>query len=289
MSAVRVSGAPAQIAFGEVRHARHRPTTHAFRYPAYFLRLPMRRLDAALAGQRLLSHNRFNLMSFHDADHGDPLDLEAARGSERLLAWIARILEGEGVSDVRGEIWLHTFPRVLGYAFKPVSFWFCHREDGALRAIVCEINNTFGERHCYLLAHPDGRPIANGEELTATKVFHVSPFCSVSGSYRFRFLNACANGCDRTVARIELDDARDDAGGGARANAHEQAAGPLISTSLSGILQPVTNRALLSAFVGNPLFSFGVIARIHWQAVRLWLKRTPAFSKPAPPAVEVSR
>ena len=277
------SNAPAQIAFGEVRHARHRPTANVFRYPVYFLRLPMRRLDAALAGQRFLSHNRFNLMAFHDADHGDQQDPGpgASRGGDRLLAWIARILASEGVADATGEIWLHTFPRVLGYAFKPVSFWFCHRDDGALRAIVCEINNTFGERHCYLLAHRDGRAIVNGEELAATKVFHVSPFCATSGNYRFRFLNSRAdsraNSRARAVARIEYDDA------------NEPTAGPLISTSLSGVLEPVSNRALLSAFVRSPLFSFGVIARIHWQAVRLWFKRTPFFSKPAPPAAEVSR
>ncbi len=252
----------------------------------------MRRLDASLAGQRLLSHNRFNLMSFHDADHGVPRDpgtaaniTDPSQGSGRLLAWIARILDSEGIADARGEIWLHTFPRVLGYAFKPVSFWFCHRTDGALRAIVCEINNTFGERHCYLLAHRDGRAIVDGEELAATKVFHVSPFCSVSGRYRFRFLSAR----NHAVARIEYDDTCDDAGDDTGDEAHAHAAGPLISTSLSGVLAPVSNRALLSAFVRSPLFSFGVIARIHWQAVRLWIKRTPFFSKPAPPTVEVSR
>jgi DUF1365 family protein len=258
----------AQVAVGEVRHARHRPKRNAFRYPVYFLRLPMRSLERALVGQSLLSHNRFNLLSFHDADHGDK------RRSVTLVAWIEALLRSEGIDDADGEIWLHTFPRVLGYTFKPVSFWFCQRIDGSLRAIVCEINNTFGERHCYLLAHRDGRPIAVGEELAATKVFHVSPFCAISGAYRFRFINRQ----DRTVARIEYDDV---AGDGSLS--------PLISTSLSGRLQPVSNRALLSAFVRMPLFTFGVIARIHWQAVRLWWKRAPFFSKPAPPAVEVSR
>jgi DUF1365 family protein len=259
------AGLRAQIAVGEVRHARHRPKRNAFRYPAYFVRLPMRRLDDALQGQHLLSHNRFNLLSFHDADHGDK------RRPMSLVAWITDLLHGEGIADVDGEIWLHTFPRVLGYAFKPVSFWFCHRVDGGLRAVVCEINNTFGERHCYLLAHRDGRAIAYGEELTATKIFHVSPFCSVTGGYRFRFVNRD----DRTVARIEYDE------DGNRA--------PLISTSLSGYLQPISNRALASAFIRMPLFSFGVIARIHWQATRLWWKRIPLLSKPEPPAVEVSR
>ena len=263
------NGAPAQIAVGEIRHARHRPRGNAFRYPAYFLRLPMRRLDASLRGQRMISHNRFNLLSFHDADHGD------RRNPMPLSAWITKLLRDEGISDAGGEIWLHTFPRVLGYAFKPVSFWFCHRADDSLRAIVCEINNTFGERHCYLLAHRDGRSIRAGEELTATKIFHVSPFCSVDGRYRFRFVNVR----DRAVARIEYD-ADDGAGDGPQ---------PLITTSLSGRLAPIDTRTLLSAFIRLPLFSFGVIARIHWQAVRLWWKRTPFFSKPAPPAVEVSR
>ena len=112
----------AQIAIGEVRHTRHRARRNAFRYPAYFVRLPMRRLDAALAGQRLLSRNRFNLLAFHDADHGDRAAAEC-----RSVAWIDALLAGEGVDDADGELWLHTFPRVLGYAFKPVSFWFCHR------------------------------------------------------------------------------------------------------------------------------------------------------------------
>ena len=261
----------AQLAVGEVRHTRHRPTRNAFRYPAYFLRLPMRRLDAAFVGQRLLSHNRFNLLSFHDADHGD------RREPRALVAWILGLLAAEGIDDADGEIWLHAFPRVLGYAFKPVSFWFCERGDGSLRAIVCEINNTFGERHCYLLAHRDGRAIVAGEELTAAKIFHVSPFCAVAGGYRFRFLNARG----RTLARIDYDDAMGPVTGATLR--------PLISTSLSGALLPLSNRVLWTAFVRAPLFSFGVVARIHWQALRLWWKRSPFFSKPAPPAVEISR
>ena len=256
----------AQIAIGAVRHARHRPAANSFRYPAYFLRLPMRRLDAALAGLRWLSHNRFNLFSFHDSDHG-PLSKNAAAGAP--LVWVEALLAAEGIHDASGEIWLHTFPRVLGYVFKPVSFWFCHRDDGALRAVVCEINNTFGERHSYLLAHRDGTAIMPGEELCAAKIFHVSPFCEVEGRYRFRFLEARG----RAVARIDYDDAF----------------GPLLKTSLSGALVDLSDRALLAAFFRVPLFTFGVIARIHWQAVRLWAKRVPFFSKPAPPAVEVSR
>jgi DUF1365 family protein len=138
-----------------------------------------------------LARNRFGLLAFHDRDHGD--------GGADALAWIEALLASEGVADADGEIWLHTYPRVLGYVFKPVSFWYCHRADGSLAAVVAEVNNTFGERHCYLLDEPG---LAWGRELRARKVFHVSPFCQVEGRYRFRFMRTA----ERTVARIDHDD-----------------------------------------------------------------------------------
>ena len=222
--------APAQVAFGEVRHARRRPRPNAFRYPVYFLRLPMRRLDAALGDQRVLSHNRFNLLSFYDSDHGDP------RRPVPLVTWITDLLASEGIVDADGEIWLHAFPRVLGYAFKPVSFWFCHRRDGALRAIVCEINNTFGERHCYLLvASAMSRPIGCRR---GTRPRRRSSTCRRSArstaAYRFRFVNARptdrrrASNMTKAATNVTTTAARD----------------PLITTSLSGRLQPISNRSL---------------------------------------------
>ena len=156
------------IGIGEVRHRRLRPAANAFSYPTYFLLLPLRSLRAQPAAA--LARNRFGLLSFHDRDHGD--------GRADALAWVDELLASEGVHDARGEVWLHTYPRVLGYVFKPVSFWYCHREDGSLAAVVAEVNNTFGERHCYLL---DGPGLAWGQELCARKVFHVSPFCQVQG------------------------------------------------------------------------------------------------------------
>ncbi|MCU0951070.1 MAG: DUF1365 domain-containing protein [Burkholderiaceae bacterium] len=251
----------AQIGFGSVRHARVRPAAHRFAYRSYFLRLPMRTLAAQPLALRWLRHNRPALFSLRDADHGD---------GGAPLAWIESLLARAGVRDADGEIWLHTFPRVLGYVFNPVSFWLCHRADGALRAVVCEVNNTFGERHCYLLAHDDGRALHWGEELTATKAFHVSPFCDVAGRYRFRFM---LSGADRFIARID----------------HDGDDGPLLQTSIEGRLQSLTDGALLRAFAGYPAFTFGVVARIHWHALRLWLKRVPFFRKPAPPAVSLTR
>ncbi len=251
--------AAALLGMGEVRHRRLRPHLHAFAYPTYFLLLPLRSLRAQPAPA--LNRNRRGLLSFYDADHGD--------GRADALAWVDELLEGEGVfapGEPRGETWLHTYPRVLGYVFKPVSFWYCHRSDGALAAIVAEVNNTFGERHCYLLAGPE---VAWGHELQARKVFHVSPFCAVEGRYRFRFMRTPG----RTVARVD----------------HDDEAGALLQTSVSGHLQPLTTAAARRAFFGMPLMSFGVIARIHWHALQLWAKRVPFFSKPAPPPTFVTR
>ena len=251
------------IGFGRVRHARLRPASNRFSYGAYFLRLPLRSLAVRPWSSRMLGINRAAPMSVLDRDHGD---------GRPLLAWIDGLLAGHGITDAAGEIWLHTSPRVLGYVFNPVSFWFAHRADGALRAIVCEVNNTFGERHCYLLAHSDARPLAWGEEVSARKVFHVSPFCAIDGRYRFRFMLTHGD-APRFVGRID----------------HDASDGPLLQTALSGALEPLTDRALLRALFGYPTSSFGVIARIHWQALRLWVKRVPFFSKPARPAHPVTR
>ena len=253
MSAVATG---AQIAIGAVRHARLRPTAHRFEVATYFLLLPLRSLrtqpDPALA------RNRFGLLAFHDRDHGD--------GRNDCLAWLDEQLAREGVQGADGEVWLQTYPRVLGYTFKPVSFWYCHRADGSLAAIVVEVNNTFGERHCYLLCGPD---LAWGREQRAAKVFHVSPFCAVDGEYRFRF----ARGDERIVARVE----------------HHDGQGPLLLTSVSGRLAAATPARQRAVFFGLPLMTLGVILRIHWQALRLWLKRVPLVRKPPPPAQLVSR
>ena len=258
------------LCFGSVRHERLRPVPNLFSYGVYFLRLPLRTLEAdtaarAAPGMRLFSRNRFNLLSFHDHDHGD--------GHTPLLSWIDHLLQSQGIYDATGEIWLQAFPRVLGYVFNPVSFWFCHRSDGALRAILCEVRNTFGEKHCYLL--DTGGAMPYGVELTAAKIFHVSPFCAIEGGYRFRFMRTAAGDGkpERTVARIDHDDAR----------------GPLLQTSVNGACRALTDRQTLRAFFGYPLMTFGVIAKIHWQALRLWIKRVPFHRKPAPPTRELSR
>ena len=250
------------IGFGQVMHKRLRPAPNAFNYPTYFLMLPMRSLHRH--GSGALAHNRRSALSFFDSDHGD--------GGNNAVAWLDALLLREGVEDATGELWLHTYPRVLGYTFKPVSFWYCHRPDGSLRAIVVEVNNTFGERHCYLLDEPQ-----YGQTLTADKVFHVSPFCTLAGGYRFRFMRSEKNGILQTVARIDYHDSLDDD------------TGALLQTSVSGALEPVTAASLRKALWRYPAMTLGVMARIHWQAFRLWRKRVPFVSKPDSPQNPVTR
>jgi len=245
------------IGFGQVRHQRLRPAGNAFAYPTHFLMLPLRSMREH--GSGALARNRAAALSFHDRDHGD--------GRVDSLAWLDELREGEGISAA-GEVWLHTYPRVLGHTFKPVSFWYCQNEVGELAAVVVEVNNTFGERHCYLLEAP-----RYGQEQRARKVFHVSPFCQVEGGYRFRFMRSQHQGRSRTVARIDYDDAQ----------------GPLLKTSVSGTLEPVTAASLRRALWAYPAMTLGVVARIHWQAFKLWRKRVPFFSKPQPPEQFVTR
>ena len=248
------------IGFGEVRHTRLKPVRHAFVYGTYFLLLPMRTL--ARDGSSTLARNRWAPLSFYDTDHGDGRSVSQGGA----LAWLDDLLAEQGIEGADGEVWLHCYPRVLGFAFKPVSFWYCHRLDGSLRAIVAEVNNTFGERHCYLLDAP-----RLGVEQRADKVFHVSPFCPVEGSYRFRFM--FNRDRTRTVACIDYDDAE----------------GPLIETSVSGKLQALSAQNSRQAMSRYPLMTLAVVLRIHWQALKLFMKKVRFFPKPTPPTSFTTR
>ena len=250
----------AAVCFGTVLHARHSPTRHRFAYPMFFLRLPLSRLEGLDAA--VLRINRPGLMRFDFRDHG-------GRDGGHPLPWIRALLQREGVAAADGEIVLQTVPRLLGYVFNPVSFWFCHDREGGLRAVLCEVNNTFGERHNYLVAHADGRAIAAGDRLRARKAFHVSPFFPVRGEYRFRFVS---HGSTVAVAIDYFEDGV-----------------AMLSTRLSGRAEPLSDAALVRALLRFPLQTIGVVLRIHLQALRLWVKRVPFFRKPQPPLQETTR
>lgn len=246
-----------RLLLGHVMHRRLRPAVNAFVYPVFFVQLPLRRL--AEAGNALFSIDRFNLLSLYQRDHG-------ARDGSPLLPWIEQLLRRHSLPH-DGEVVLQAFPRVLGYVFNPVSFWFCHDRNGDLVAVLAEVNNTFGARHHYLL-HQQGAPLRDGQVLEADKALHVSPFCTVEGGYRFHFH------LDRPVQRVRID--------------YADAAGTVLATAISGRARAWSTAALASALLRMPLLTLGVMARIHWQALRLWRKRVPfhgAHPTALPPAL----
>ncbi len=259
MNAWLIHPAP-ELCIGRVMHKRFRPVVHPFSYDVFFLRVPLSALDRL--SNRWLSKDRFNLLSFMTRDYGP-------RDGTSLEMWMRRLLLREGINAADGEIVLQTFPRVLGYVFNPISVWYCFDRGGQLRAALCEVNNTFGERHNYLLAHDDQRAILPSDWFTAKKVFHVSPFCETTGNYFFRFEQRD----DRAFAQIDYHDHAD----------------KLIATTIHGKPEPLTASRTLQVFFRYPLMTFGVVARIHWQALKLWSKRVPFVTKPAPPATDTTR
>lgn len=253
-----------QLCTGTVMHARfaarQSPTAHSFIYPLFFVALPLSQLQDA--GNRWFGIERARPLSLRFRDHG-------ARDGSPLLPWIRQLLAAEGIATADGEVVLQTFPRMFGFVFNPVSFWFCHDRTGALRAVLAEVRNTFGDRHNYLIAHADQRPITAADTLTARKIFHVSPFFPVAGEYRFRF------DLSPERRRVELDYWLD----GER----------VLATALEGRPQPLAAAALGRALLRQPLLTLAVVWRIHWQAVQLWLKRAVFHSRPQPPLQETTR
>ena len=256
----------AKICFGKVIHQRLTPKSHGFSYSVYSLRIPMRsrRVDSGIISNVGVGDNHFSWISFYDKDHGD--------GGEDSLAWAEKILKDSNINHVDGEIWLHTFPRILGYVFNPVSFWFCHQSNGTLMAIIAEVNNTFGERHCYLLSEENQNGLSFGKTLTATKQFHVSPFFDLNGIYQFRFMRQDRQDSSRHVSRIEY--IRDGI--------------PALMTSINGIEHDITLKQRWKAIFCFPLMTFGIIFKIHWQALILWIKGIKFHKKPNPPSMNIS-
>ena len=249
-----------QLFHGAVLHARLRPRRNSFRYRVFFMRFALG--DLQQLENAFFSINRWNLFSFHFRDHG-------ARDGSHPEGWIRALLALEGLDEVDGEICIQAFPRMLGYVFNPVSFWLCHDKSGALRTVLCEVNNTFGEHHHYLLFHPDHRAILESDTMKARKVFHVSPFCDITGEYRFQF------NVEETSTLIRID--------------YGDPEGKLLLTAISGKGSTFGPTALVRAFVLYPWMTVGVIARIHLQAIRLWIKGVPWFTKPVPPSQELTR
>lgn len=223
-------------------HARLFPQKNAFSYGIYYLSIPLQKIN-----NLPIAYNRFGLISFYDKDHG------ACDGSD-LNLWIQSILNDYEIHDVY-DITLLCMPRVLGYVFNPVSFWICRDKSYNIKAVLCEVHNTFDEKHNYLCS------FEKGETVKAQKVFHVSPFLKREGHYEFTF----DIGDENVKIDIDFYDAEGD---------------KQLVTYLQGQLEAMDKKALRKAFCTYPLITFKAIALIHWQALKLVLKGIKYIPKP---------
>lgn len=243
---------------GSVVHRRLRPRRHRLRYSLFYLLLDLDEIDLLSDRLRWFSHNRFNLFSFHDRDHGD--------GQEAPLRdSIERHLQAAGL-DHRGPIRLLTMPRVLGYAFNPLSIFFCHARDGVLSAIVYEVNNTFGQRHFYVIAVPPDARLPLRQE--SRKSLYVSPFLGTEMDYTFSVIPP---GRDLAISVVGRD-----------------TAGPMIVAHLAAVRRELTNGSLTRVFLVYPFLTLKVILGIHWEALLLWLKGLRVQRRPLPPEQPVT-
>lgn len=246
-------GAPLRLLSGRVMHERLRPARHRFDYPICYVACDLARLDAI---QRpWFGIDRLAPLSLRRRDYGP-------RDGRDLEPWMRHQLAQARI-PADGEIWLLTIPRVFGYAFNPVSFWFCHDRDGALRALYADVRNTFGAHHGYLLSADAHAPITDDTALRCRKALHVSPFCKIEGDYVFRVRRQGSH----LAVTIDYHDRQ----------------GLLIRTALGLQAQPLFAARAWRTLLRRPLLAADVMAKIHWQALRLWLKRVPFYGK-IPPA-----
>ncbi len=240
---------------GTVMHRRFKPHAHRLNYRVFWALLDLDELPNLASRLRLFSLKGFNLFGFRNADHGD--------GSDRpLRAQVEEHLAKAGIDLNGGAIRLLCMPRLFGFVFNPISVYYCYNRSGALKALLYQVHNTFGQRHSYLIP-VDSKP-GDPLEQRCLKAFYVSPFMDMDIDYRFRVQPP-----DKRVAlAIECSDAQ----------------GPVLMASLAGERQALTDAALLRAFLSFPLMTLKVVAGIHWEALKLWIKGMRLRSRPPAPS-----
>jgi DUF1365 family protein len=228
-------------------HARWRPAQHRFNYRVMSLLIDLDKLDEAGRQSRLFGVNRAAAFSFQERDHGD-------RSGAFLSLHVRRLASERGIDLSGGRVLLLCYPRVFGYVFNPLSIYFCYGPAGNLALLIYEVRNTFGEMHSYILPVQDA-PTAASIRQSQAKEFYVSPFMEMRTQYRFNI----SPPAEQVKVRIVQTDEH----------------GALFAAAFSGRRLPLTSRTLLRALVTLPFLSFKVIAAIHWEAIRLWLKGVP--------------
>jgi DUF1365 family protein len=241
---------------GVVTHTRLKPRRHALRYNIFMLLLDLDELPALDRTLKLFSVASFNLTGFNPRRHGDGSATPLKAQMEAQLA-AAGIAHG-------GPIRILAMPRILGMGFNPLTVYYCHRPDGALSAILYEVNNTFGERHSYLIPADDAPVVKQACE----KGFYVSPFMDMELSYSFRVRPPA----ETVQVLVDVDDAE----------------GRVLATGFVAERQDLTDRNLARAWLTHPWMTLGVMAAIHWEALFVWLKGEKIRRRPPKPAWAVT-
>lgn len=243
---------------GETTHHRLTPRRHRFRYRLFQLLLDVDRIAEDLRGLRVLRQGRSGLLSFDARDHG-------WRDGRSLRDWVETRLRDAGVPGTAHRIRLLAFPRVLGFVFNPISLFYVEDAAGGLEAVIYEVNSTFGQTHAYV-APASGR---GRQSQIAEKRLFVSPFYAVEGAYRF---DVSAPDEQLSLSIVKTTDGRPD-----------------FTATLALQRRPLNDRALLGVFLAMPLMTLKVVAAIHWQALRLFLKGVSLVPRPSSSDVGVSR
>jgi hypothetical protein len=261
VSVSSVSGVPSALPEdgvyrGRIVHHRFQPKKHLFTYPVFIFSIDLDRLAEWGSRLRLFGHNRFSLYTLRDADH-----LTAAAAAQKLSIKesVIALLRERGYAGPVDKIFMVTQFRVLGYLFNPVTFYYCYAE-GKEVAFAAEVNNTFHQRHSYTFF--DG-----GREFRTDKVFYVSPFLDMDLVYNFRF--------DPLGSKLGVF--VDDYKPGAVPGDPETL---MLKTHIAGRHAPLTDGELLLSFFRIPYMSAWIIGWIHWQALKLWLKKVPLVFRP---------
>ena len=227
---------------GSVIHKRFKPKEHFFKYKVFSLFIDLSELEELNKNLKFFSFNKFNLISFHEKDHGE-------RDGSSLLDWVKLNLRNNNISTENIKIKLLCYPRILGYVFNPLSIFFIYNKDEKLISILYEVKNTFGEQHTYVFkVESENKLIQNN----CSKKFHVSPFIEMNCNYFFRILNPGEN------LSVKIDQ-------------YDQE-GKILFASQDGKRSDLTSENLMNSYLKHPLMTFKIISAIHFEAFKLWIK-----------------
>ena len=227
---------------GDVIHKRFKPKEHFFKYKVFSLFIDLSELGEIEKKIPFFSYNKINLISFFDKDHGD-------RDGSSLKVWVEKNLNSLEIEKSEIKIKLLCYPRILGYVFNPLSIFFVYKRNSSLLAILYEVKNTFGEQHTYVFKVDANNKLIKNH---CVKKFYVSPFMDLSSEYFFKVLEP------KNKLSVIID--------------QRDQTGKLLYASQDGTRSELSAKNLFFSYLKHPLMTFKIIAAIHFEALRLWIK-----------------